>query len=167
MARSSIESKELSGQREEGTGTEPSYFGNLSNYPETHNGRHAQDPAGASLPQRGTREKPGTTQGAAYTFTKQPMNRVPVYFGETEPRVNRPSTPLLLLTEGTTDAAPIVHGFELKPRNGTAVLQIEFGWRPLESMADEPDQIFSEHVQRRELFDDKGQRAAGGSGQML
>jgi len=57
--------------------------------------------------------------------------------------------------EGTSDAAPIVHGFGISAKNSKSLLEISFG-RPLDNMAVEPVRIFSSHVEKRSIFDDKG-----------
>jgi hypothetical protein len=66
------------------------------------------------------------------------------------------STSDLIITEGTSDAAPLVHGFDLKPANSTSVLTIEFGWRPLDSLTADPALTLSKHVEKRSIFDEKG-----------
>ncbi len=61
------------------------------------------------------------------------------------------------VSEGTQDAPPFVHGFDLRPKNSTAVLEISFRDRPMESMTTDPARVFSDHVEKRNIFDDKGQ----------
>lgn len=60
------------------------------------------------------------------------------------------------IREGTTDAAPLVHGFDLKPKNSVSGLDISFGGDTMESMAVDPARVFSSHVEQRSIFDDKG-----------
>jgi hypothetical protein len=64
-----------------------------------------------------------------------------------------------VVTEGTSDAFPIVHGFDLHPKNSDSLLGI--GWGGLrttkESMGpDDPIFSISGHVENRRVFDDKG-----------
>ena len=68
------------------------------------------------------------------------------------------STKDFSITEGTTDAAPVVHGFDLAPKQSKATLEIEFGWRPMESIAPDPALIFLNQVVRRPILDDKGKQ---------
>ncbi len=61
------------------------------------------------------------------------------------------------IIEGTSDTIPVVHGFDLKPKNGTSVLEISFGDKSMESMAVDSDRVFSDHIEQRSVFDDKRQ----------
>jgi len=66
------------------------------------------------------------------------------------------STRDFTITEGTTDTAPILHGFDLVPKGRKANLEIEFGERSMESIAADPALIFMKHIEKRSIFDDKG-----------
>src|SRR6476620_2577673 len=68
------------------------------------------------------------------------------------------STKDFRITEGTTDVAPIVHGFDLAPKKSNATLEIEFGERPMDSIATDPALTFLSQVVRRPIFDDKGRQ---------
>ena len=68
------------------------------------------------------------------------------------------STKDFSVTEGTTDAAPVVHGFDLAPKQSKATLEIEFGGRSMESIAPDPALTFLNQVVRRPIFDDKGKQ---------
>ncbi len=61
------------------------------------------------------------------------------------------------ISEGTSDAIPVVHGFDLKLKNGVSVLGISFGSRATESIPVDPASVFSNHVEKRSIFDDKGE----------
>ena len=61
-----------------------------------------------------------------------------------------------VITEGTTDVPPLVHGFDLASKQSNATLQIEFG--PTESIAPDPALTFLNQVVRRPIFDDKGKQ---------
>ncbi len=62
----------------------------------------------------------------------------------------------LTISEGTSDAAPLVHGFGLRPKERKSILSIEFGPQSLKSMMVDPAFIFSKHVEKRRIVDDKG-----------
>jgi hypothetical protein len=63
------------------------------------------------------------------------------------------------ISEGTQDAPPFAHGFRLELRNSTSALDISFGSRnEMEKMDTEvPLFTFSEHLQKRDIFDGKRQ----------
>lgn len=64
----------------------------------------------------------------------------------------------LHIHEGVEDAPPFTHGFGLTPKNSTSVLEISYGdnqsW---ESFGTDPVLTFSEHFEKRSIFDEKGQ----------
>lgn len=62
--------------------------------------------------------------------------------------------------EGWSDAAPFTHGFDLRPQNSESLLDISLGGRRLENAEADPRQVFSTHVEKRTIFNDKG-RAIG------
>ncbi len=62
----------------------------------------------------------------------------------------------LTISEGTSDAAPLVHGFGLRPKESKSSLNIEFGPQSLGSMMVDPAVTFSKHVEKRSIVDDKG-----------
>ncbi len=66
------------------------------------------------------------------------------------------STKDFSISEGSSDAAPFVHGFDLVPKQSNAILKIEFGWRPMESITPDPALTFLKRIERRPIFDDKG-----------
>lgn len=56
------------------------------------------------------------------------------------------------ISEGATDAAPFIHGFDVKEKTGLSALQIDFG--PAGALVDvDPAATFSTHVERRTIFD--------------
>ena len=62
--------------------------------------------------------------------------------------------------EGTQDMPPFVHGFRLSPTRGQSALNISFGpqeWPGADSMASDRAAVFSEHVEKRNVFDTQGQ----------
>ena len=60
------------------------------------------------------------------------------------------------ISEGTSDAVPIVHGFELGTKNSASVLEISFGSQSMSGAVD-PSRILSDHIEKRTIVDDKGQ----------
>ena len=66
------------------------------------------------------------------------------------------STKDFSISEGSSDTAPFVHGFDLVPKQSNAILEIEFGWRPMESITPDPTLTFLKRIERRAIFDDKG-----------
>ena len=60
--------------------------------------------------------------------------------------------------QGSTDAPPIVHGFGVTPKNSTSTLEISNGsWQEGLGAGADPVEVFSEHVEKRNIFDDSGQ----------
>lgn len=64
-----------------------------------------------------------------------------------------------IIIEGTSDAPPLVHGFDLHPKNSDSFLRI--GWGGVrttkESMRpDDPILSSSGHVEKRRVLDEKG-----------
>jgi|GEM_PF-5907739 len=60
------------------------------------------------------------------------------------------------IIEGTQDIPPFAHGFALTPKKGVSALDISFGQRPIENMAEDPTLLLSDHVDERRVFDDQG-----------
>ena len=62
------------------------------------------------------------------------------------------------LYEGSTDAPPIIHSFSLRPKNSKSTMDISIG-----SQQEGPGagvdavEVFSERVEKRNIFDDRGQ----------
>jgi len=52
---------------------------------------------------------------------------------------------------------PFDHGFDLTPKNSTSVLDISFGPPSTQGAAVDPSLVFSDHIEKRNIFDDKGQ----------
>jgi hypothetical protein len=58
--------------------------------------------------------------------------------------------------EGWSDTPPFTHGFGLGLKDGKSLMNIELE-KPLDNMAVDPIRVFSAHIERRSVFDDKGQ----------
>jgi hypothetical protein len=56
--------------------------------------------------------------------------------------------------EGTGDAIPIAHGFDLGPKSGKSLMSISLA-APLDNMAVDPIRVFSARVEKRVIFDDQ------------
>jgi hypothetical protein len=55
--------------------------------------------------------------------------------------------------EGYTDAAPLIHGFSVRPKNSVSTLDISNGsWREGAGAGVDPVDVFSEHVEKRKHF---------------
>lgn len=61
------------------------------------------------------------------------------------------------ITEGTQDTPPFAHSVQLTPKGSTSALDIRFGPKNFGSGAVEPELVFSKHVERRTIRDEKGQ----------
>lgn len=60
--------------------------------------------------------------------------------------------------EGTQDAPPSAHGFDLMPANSTARLVISFGSDLGQGPSDaDPNLVFSEYSEKHRILDDEGQ----------
>jgi hypothetical protein len=64
-----------------------------------------------------------------------------------------------IIVEGTSDAPPLVHGFDLHPKNSDSSLGIE--WRGVRTTKertgpDDPILSSSGHIDKRRVFDSKG-----------
>ena len=66
------------------------------------------------------------------------------------------STTLLRITEGTTDASPLQHGFRLQPWNSSSTLNISFGPPSGAGAALDPETTFLKHLEKRTIIDSDG-----------
>jgi hypothetical protein len=57
--------------------------------------------------------------------------------------------------EGTTDAPPLIYGWDIKPKNGTSGMEISFMDSAGTHASLDPAHSFSNHVERR-VLDDRG-----------
>lgn len=65
------------------------------------------------------------------------------------------STDEFTIREGTTDAAPFIHSFDLKQKTGSSKMQIDYG--PAAALAAvDPAVVFSSDVQKRTIFNSSG-----------
>jgi len=60
-----------------------------------------------------------------------------------------------VIHEGASDAPPLVHGFGLRPKGSESLLEISYGLRQ-GNMAVDPTRVFSTHVEKRNIPNDKG-----------
>jgi hypothetical protein len=62
----------------------------------------------------------------------------------------------LTFHQGTSDAGPLTHGFDVRPKNSKSLLEISYGPGPSKNMTIDPARTFSAHVEKRIVFNDKG-----------
>ncbi len=58
--------------------------------------------------------------------------------------------------EGSTDAPPPIHGFDIRPKNSTAYLSISWGEETTERRPPDPILDSSDNIQKRTVLDDNG-----------
>ncbi|HEX3322504.1 MAG TPA: hypothetical protein VHR84_17500 [Terriglobales bacterium] len=60
------------------------------------------------------------------------------------------------ISEGSTDASPLIHGFDIRPKNSAAHLRISWGKQTNEMTPPDPILDLSNHIEKRKVLDDKG-----------
>jgi hypothetical protein len=65
-------------------------------------------------------------------------------------------TKLITLHEGVSDTVPVVHGFGLRPKDSSSLLEISFGNHSTQGFAVDPAPVFSARVEKRNIVDDRG-----------
>lgn len=60
------------------------------------------------------------------------------------------------ILEGSTDAAPLIHGFDIKPKNSTATLSIAWGGWTTEMRLPDPILDSADNTEKRRVRDDNG-----------
>jgi hypothetical protein len=64
--------------------------------------------------------------------------------------------------EGTSDTPPVVHGFVLRPKSSKSLLDVSYGPGPyfdnpyFDNMPIDSARVFSKHVEKRTILNDKG-----------